>query len=183
MRKSTRIILFLFSLIVSLTALLFIWQILDPSVTRGINLWLIRLAESEMARNISLTVCVVVVMIGIAMMTLSLIGGRLRKSRIRVNETGTIDVGIGAIESIALNSATLANVGVKSAKARVAAGKQNQIRLVMIVELYSDVEIQAQMASLQDRVKKDVERYTGIPVETVEVKVNRIELIGAQIEN
>ena len=99
MRKSTRIILFLFSLIVSLTALLFIWQILDPSVTRGINLWLIRLAESEMARNISLTVCVVVVMIGIAMMTLSLIGGRLRKSRIRVNETGTIDVGIGALRA------------------------------------------------------------------------------------
>ena len=74
-------------------------------------------------------------------------------------------------------------MGVKSAKARVSAGKQGQIRLVMIVELYSDVEIQAQMASLQDRIKKDVERYTGIPVETVEVKVNRVELVGAKIEN
>ena len=139
------------------------------------------ISVNEMARNVALAICVIVVLIGLAMMIFLLVGGRLKKSRIRVNETGTIDIGIGAIESIALNSATLANVGVKSAKARVSAGKQGQIRLVMIVELYSDVEIQAQMASLQDRIKKDVERYTGIPVETVEVKVNRVELVARRL--
>ena len=58
MRKSSRIILFLFSLIVALTAILFIWQISNPSVTQGINAWLYRISVNEMARNF-LAICVI----------------------------------------------------------------------------------------------------------------------------
>ena len=93
------------------------------------------------------------------------------------------DLGIDAIESIALNSAKLAQAGVKTAKARIYPAKNNAIRVSLSVILYSDVEIPAQMAIVQDRIKKDVERYTGIPVASVEVKVTRVELVGAKIEH
>ena len=87
-----------------------------------------------------------------------------------------------AIESIALNSAKSAQVGIKSAKAHVSSGKDESIRIHLVAVLYSNVEVPAMMSKVQDRIKKDLERYTGIPVESVSVKVSRVEPIVAKVE-
>ena len=81
-----------------------------------------------------------------------------------------------------MNSAKAAQAGIKTAKAKVYAGQKEQIAVELNVVLYSDVEIPLQMAKIQDRVKKDVEKYTGIGVEWVKVKVSRVELIGTRVE-
>jgi uncharacterized alkaline shock family protein YloU len=38
------------------------------------------------------------------------------------------------------------------------------------------------MAKVQERIKKDIERYTGITVESVSVKVGRVEPVVAKVE-
>ncbi len=38
------------------------------------------------------------------------------------------------------------------------------------------------MSKVQDKVKKDIERYTGIIVESVFVKVSKVEAIVARVE-
>lgn len=112
----------------------------------------------------------------------AIFGARMRKSRSKSNEIGMIDIGVGALENIALNAAKAAQAGIKTAKARVYAAPEDQITVELSCVLYSDVEIPLQMAKIQDRVKKDVEKYTGIGVYQVKVKVNRVELIGTKVE-
>lgn len=70
----------------------------------------------------------------------------------------------------------------KSARARIRQAKGGALSIQMLVQLYSDVEIPSQMAKIQDRVRKDVERYTGIAIADVNVKVRQVELVGAKIE-
>ncbi len=38
------------------------------------------------------------------------------------------------------------------------------------------------MAKVQDRIKKDIERYTGISVAQVLIKVTRVEPVAARVE-
>lgn len=182
MRNRIRFILFLFSFLVALFTLLLGWQILNPAVGATLLLWVQRLSGNIGTKTAVAIVCALFFLLSIFMMAYALLSERMRKTRVRENETGDVDIGIDAIESIALNSAKLAQAGVKTAKARVYSAKNNAIRIDLSVVLYSDVEIPAQMAIVQDRIKKDVERYTGIPVESVGVKVTRVELIGAKIE-
>ena len=108
--------------------------------------------------------------------------GRLRKTRIRANEIGAIEIGVEAIENIALNSAKIAQSGVKSAKARISPSRGGKLSVRMICQVYSDVEIPMMMARVQERVKKDIEKYTGIEVENVEVRVSRVEAIAPRVE-
>ena len=183
MPKRIRFLLFFFSLIIAVTALLVGWQIINPAMGATLLLWIQRIGENPGSKAAAVVICAVFLIAGILMMTYSLLAGRMRKTRVRENETGDVDIGIDAIESIALNSAKLAQAGVKTAKARVHSAKNGAIRVSLTVVLYSDVEIPAQMSIVQDRIKKDVERYTGIPVATVEIKVTRVELIGAKLEN
>ncbi len=107
---------------------------------------------------------------------------RLRKTRIRETDIGAIDIGVDAIESIALNSAKTAQCGIKSAKARVTTAKGGRIAVTLSAVLYSDVEIPAMMVKVQDRIKKDIERFSGIPVSTVQVRVSRVEPVTARVE-
>ena len=88
-----------------------------------------------------------------------------------------------AIESIALNAAKSAQVGIKSARCHVAPAKNGAIKINISCELYSNVEIPASMAKVQEKVKKDIERYTGIVVETVFVKVAKVEATTARVES
>ena len=86
------------------------------------------------------------------------------------------------IESIALNSARSAQVGIKSAKVRVSSGKNDAIKVALSAVLYSNVEIPASMAKVQEKIKKDIERYTGIVVEAVSVKVSKVEPVVAKVD-
>lgn len=117
-----------------------------------------------------------------AVFVYSIFGARMRKSRSKSTEVGMIDIGVGALENIALNAAKAAQAGIKTAKARVYAAPDEQILIELAVVLYSDVEIPLQMAKIQERVKKDVEKYTGIGVWQVKIKVTRVELIGTRVE-
>lgn len=127
---------------------------------------------------------ILVTTVGIAAWTIShvILSGRLGKTRIRSNELGIVDIGADAIESIALNSAKMAQAGIKSAKARVVSGKNGMIKISLSAVLYSNVEVPAMMNKVQERIKKDIERYTGIQVEDVSVKVTRVEPVVAKVE-
>ena len=81
-----------------------------------------------------------------------------------------------------MNSAKSAQVGIKAARARVLSAKNNAIRVYMSAVLYSNVEVPSTMGKIQERIKKDIERYTGITVASVSIKVSRVEPVVAKVE-
>ena len=107
----------------------------------------------------------------------------MRRARVRESTLGSVDIGVDAIESIALNAAKGSQSGVRSAKARVAPFKGDKLAVTMIVSCYSDVELPTMMSRVQERVKKDIERYTGIEVGEVHVRVSRVDAITARIDH
>ncbi len=133
-------------------------------------------------RVLALAIVILLFVFSVIVFIYAVFGARMRKSRSKTTEVGTIDIGVGALENIALNAAKAAQAGIKTAKARVYAAPDEQITVELSVVLYSDVEIPLQMSKIQDRVKKDVEKYTGIGVREVKVKVTRVDLIGTRVE-
>ncbi len=182
MRRISRIFLVVYSFLIALLSLLLLLQILNTSWAVDYVNFLQNIAGQSLRRTMAVVILLVIFFIAIGTLVFSLFSDRLHKSRISSTEIGDIDIGVEAIESIALNAAKAAQAGIKNAKSRVYQGKGKSINIVMVVQLYSDVEIPVQMAKIQDRVKKDVERYTGIPVSMVKIKVNRVELVGAKVE-
>ena len=122
------------------------------------------------------------VLLNLAALSYAIFGDRFRGKRASTNDFGFIEIGAGAIENIALNSARASQAGIKSAKANVQNLEENKIALALEVILYSDVEIPQQMLKIQERVKKDVEKYTGISVDSVQINVKRVELIGNLVD-
>ena len=112
----------------------------------------------------------------------AILGGRFKARKTATNEIGDIKIGATAIEHVALNAARTAQAGIKTAKASVFNTDNQDIRIELDVVLYSDVEIPQQMRRIQERVKKDVEKYTGFSVAEVVINVKRVELIGAVVE-
>lgn len=108
--------------------------------------------------------------------------GRLGNTRLSSNELGSIEIDVNALENISLNSAKLSEAGIKTAKAKVYANQDKGINVELIVSLYSDIEIPSQMLKIQERIKKDIERFTGIPVTKVIVRVAKVELLGTKVE-
>ncbi len=182
MRKLVRFFLLIFSGLVAIGSLLLFFQVLNPAWGADFVVLLQRISLNPMARFMLSLSLLLLVALSIISITYALMSGRLAKSRIVETEIGEIDIGVEALENIALNSSKAAQAGVKTAKARISQGKDNKLLVILIVVLFSDVEIPTQMAKIQDRVKKDIERYTGIPVGEVQVKVNRVELLGTKVE-
>ncbi len=182
MRRVNRVILILYSFILALLIMFLLLQILNTSWGVDYINFLQNIAGHSVRRTVAVVALVAGFFACVGTLVYALLSSRLHKSRITSNDIGDIDIGVEAIENIALNAAKAAQAGIKNAKSRVYQGKGKSVNIVMAVQLYSDVEIPAQMAKIQDRVKKDVERYTGIPVSQVKVKVNRVELVGAKVE-
>lgn len=107
---------------------------------------------------------------------------RMSKKLVQNTEIGSINIDVFAIEAIALNAAKIAQAGIKSAKAQAKTDKKGDIELILDCVLYSEVDIPSQMVKIQERIKKDIERYTGLTVNNVVVKVNRVEVVGARVE-
>ncbi|MFA5727036.1 MAG: Asp23/Gls24 family envelope stress response protein, partial [Saccharofermentanaceae bacterium] len=61
-------------------------------------------------------------------------------------------------------------------------GKSGSIKVYIYAALYSNVEIPSSMSRVQEKVKKDIERYTGLAVESVVIKVSRVEPIVAKVD-
>ncbi len=182
MNSWVRFLLTLFSLLMAVVFLLTIIVIVSNVALTTMLTMLIDIAQKQPMRTIVMVLSLFGLVLSIVTMVVTILSGRLRKARIQINSIGSIDIGVDAIESIALNAAKASQSGVKSAKAHVAPFKGDAISVSLIVMAYSDVEIPAMMTRVQERVKKDIERYTGIEVGDVKVRVNRVEAIAARVE-
>ncbi len=182
MNRLVRTALIVLSFLLAVLAMLFILILLSNGVLSGFVELLTKVVEQTSARLLSVLLAGLVLGLSLVILVNAILSGRLNRTRIRSNEIGFIDIGVDAIESIALNSARSAQCGIKTAKARVAPFKGDKITIQLITILYSDVEVPAMMAKVQDRIKKDVERYTGIPVAQVQIKVSRVEAVAARVE-
>lgn len=182
MSRFVRFVLVFFSLLVSIIGVILLTVLLDPKVFTSLMQALDSIVSDNVFKWIYVIVIVAIIGLAVWAVSYSILSGRLSRTRIRQTDIGSVDIGVDAIESIALNSAKSAQVGIKSAKAHVSSGKDDAIRVQLITVLYANIEVPAMMSKVQERVKKDIERYTGISVETVSVKVSRVEPVVAKVE-
>lgn len=182
MNKPVRFVLVIYSFLLAILSIMLLYAFIDLEVLNILDLAVSHVIIDPVFKWILLSVLICIIISAIWAVSYSILSGRLSKTRIRQTDIGFVDIGVDAIESIALNSAKSAQVGIKSAKAHVSSGKEDSIRIHLIAVLYSNVEVPAMMSKVQDRIKKDIERYTGISVESVSVKVSRVEPIVAKVE-
>ena len=182
MNRFIRFLLFLYSLILALISMVLLYAVIDDGIFTDILSPLSTIVMNKSTRFISLAVLLVILRSSVYTITYCILSGRLSKTRVRKTDIGVVDIGADAIESIALNSAKSAQVGIKSARVRVSSAKNDAIKVVLNAVLYSNVEIPASMAKVQEKVKKDIERYTGIVVASVTVKVSKVEPIVAKVD-
>ncbi len=172
------ILLFIFSAISLMIATVFISEGLMSAV---ITL-LVRISNQTRSRLIMIIVFLVLFVFALILLVQLILSGRLRKARVTEGNLGIIEIGVDAIESVALNAAQSAQAGVKAAKAHIAPFKNDKLSVRLSVMAFSNVELPAMMARVQERVKKDIERYTGIQVAEVIVKVSRVDTISARVD-
>ncbi|MBP7401875.1 MAG: alkaline shock response membrane anchor protein AmaP [Clostridia bacterium] len=182
MNRLVRVLMIAYSFLMAVLGFLFFIVVLDNNMMVGLTRLLYAVNSRSAVKAAVAVLFLTLFVLGILTLVYSLLSGRMRKSRLRRTDIGTIDIGVDAIESIALNSAKSAQGGIKTAKARVYSSQNEKINVELTAVLYSDVEIPVMMAKVQDRIKKDIERFTGIPVSNVYVKVSRVEPVAARIE-
>jgi uncharacterized alkaline shock family protein YloU len=182
MNQFVRFALIVLSFFLAIFSLVFFLMLVNSDVLNGMVILFTRLADQTSLRLVAILLWLVILTLCVIAMVYGIMSGRLRNTRIRSSDIGNIDIGVDAIESIALNSAKSAQCGIKAAKARVAPAKGDKINVLLSTVLYSDVEVPAMMAKVQDRIKKDIERYTGIAVAKVVVQVSRVEPVAARID-
>lgn len=182
MNTISRIFMFIYSLILSLVSMVLLYAIIDDGIFADLLSPLSTIVTHPVGKIIYACVLILILVSSITTITIAITSGRMSKTRIRNNEMGAVDIGADAIESIALNSAKSAQVGIKSSKVRVTPGKNDSIKVYLTATLYSNVEIPASMVKVQEKIKKDIERYTGIAVDSVTIKVSRVEPIVARVD-
>jgi uncharacterized alkaline shock family protein YloU len=182
MNKPVRFVLVVYSILLALISLLLLYSFADSLILTNLDLVLHNIVIDPVIKWVYFSILLCIIISSVWAVSYSLLSGRLSKTRIRQTDIGFVDIGVDAIESIALNSAKSAQVGIKSAKAHVSSGKDDSIRILLVTVLYSNVEVPAMMSKVQDRIKKDIERYTGINVESVSIKVSRVEPVVAKVE-
>ena len=182
MNQVIRGFIVVYSFLLAVISVIFLYSLIDDTVFGTLFTMLSKIATDPVYKWVYFSVLLCVLLSAIWSVSFVIMSGRLSKTRIRQSEIGSVDIGVDAIESIALNSAKSAQVGIKSAKAFVSSAKDDSIKVYLSAVLYSNVEIPAMMAKVQDRIKKDIERYTGISVESVSIKVSRVEHIVAKVE-
>lgn len=182
MRRTSRLLLAAVSILAVLPQIAYLLILLDRGKIAERFAAFLETPPAGMKQVLLVALTLLLILACLASFAYSILGARMRKTRSKSTDVGMIDIGVNALENIALNAAKAAQAGIKTAKARVYAAKNDEISIELSVVLYSDVEIPLQMAKIQERVKKDVEKYTGIGVCDVRVKVTRVELIGARVE-
>ena len=178
-----RFLMFIYSVFIAILSVVLLYALIDRDIFADILSPLSSVVTGPISKYIYFTVILLFFISSIVSISNSVTYGRLNRTRLRQTDIGSVDIGADAIESIALNAAKSAQVGIKSARCRVAPAKNGAIKINISCELYSNVEIPASMAKVQEKVKKDIERYTGIVVETVLVKVAKVEATTAKVES
>ena len=182
MNQIVRFVLIVYSSLLAVLSLLLLYALADDGIFADLLSPLASIITDPIKKYVYLAVLLVLLVSCVIMVTYCVLSGRLSRTRIRQNEIGVVEMGVDAIESIALNSAKSAQVGIKTARARVSSAKNDAIKVHLTAVLYSNVEVPAMMAKVQERIKKDIERYTGITVADVSVKVSRVEPVVAKVD-
>ncbi|HHU53276.1 MAG TPA: Asp23/Gls24 family envelope stress response protein [Clostridiaceae bacterium] len=182
MGRFVRIVNIILYFFLSLMSLLGIAILLSEELMSGAITLLVRIVSKPRSKIIFVIIFCILFIGAITSLVNNILSGRLRRARVTESQMGSIDIGIDAIESVALNAAQSAQAGVKAAKAHIAPFKGDRLSVRLSVMAYSNVELPAMMARVQERVKKDVERYTGIEVAEVIIRVSRVDTIAARIE-
>lgn len=182
MNRLIRFALIFYAFALSVLSVISLIVLINRNMLEAIYFVLYDFISSNNIRWIALAFASFLFVFSLAILIYGLQSGRLHKTRVRNNEIGSIDIGVEAIENIILNTAKTAQCGIKTAKARVFSARDGKIKAELSAVIYSDVEIPAMMAKVQDKIKKDIERYTGISVSKVIVKVSRVENISAKVE-
>ena len=183
MNRFIRILMFIYSVLIAIISVILLYALVDDRIFAELLLPLQSIARGPVSRYVYLAVLFLFFITSVISITNQISLGRINRTRLRKTDIGSVDIGPDAIESIALNSAKSAQVGIKSAKCHVAPGKNGAIKLSITCVLYSNVEIPSSMTKVQEKVKKDIERYTGIIVDEVFVKVSRVEAATAKVES
>lgn len=178
-----RVLMFIYSVIIGIFSFVLIYGMFDEDIFSKIISPLPAVISGPVSKYVYFAVLALLFVTAIISISNSITYGTLNRTRLRKTEIGTVDIGAGAIESIALNAAKSAQVGIKSARCHVAPAKNGAIKINLSCELYSNVEIPASMSKVQEKVKKDIERYTGVIVESVFVKVAKVEATTAKVES
>lgn len=182
MQKRTRFIIIFESLILFLAALFFFFVLLFPRFkTAFINFYL-KIQASEQSRIFPLIFLIVLMLIALSAALFAIFNRHYRRSRLLANKLGFIDVSKSALEAIALNAVKAAQSGVKSAKANIEADKDRSLDVELFLRAYADVELPAMMSRVQERVQKDLQRYTGLNIVRVNVQVVQVEEISTRVE-
>lgn len=182
MSRYTRAVVVIFSFLLANFAMLTTMMFISDYMMNAMIALFMRIQKIPVWRSVILIFSALMFVAAMSALVVAVMSGRLRRARVRNNSLGTVDVGVDAIESIALNAAKSSQSGVKSAKARVAPTKGDKLSVRLSVDAYSDVELPAMMSRVQERVKKDIERYTGIEVAEVIVKVSKVDASATRFE-
>ncbi|HHW93180.1 MAG TPA: alkaline shock response membrane anchor protein AmaP [Clostridiaceae bacterium] len=182
MNRWVRFILIVFSLTLAVVFLVTVLMMASKDILSGIVSMIVNIAQRQSNRTVALVIGLLGFLIATFTLIVAVMSGRLRKTRIRSNEIGHIEIGVEAIENIALNAAKISQSGVKMAKAHVSPSKGGALSIKLVVQAFPDVEIPMMMARVQERVKKDIEKYTGIEVGDVQIRVSKVEAISPRVE-
>ncbi|MBQ4637975.1 MAG: alkaline shock response membrane anchor protein AmaP [Clostridia bacterium] len=89
---------------------------------------------------------------------------------VKVSEIGSVDITIGALDSLVLKSAR-AIPAVKDCKAFIVPADDGAVNISLTVSLMPEANIPEVTAKLQEEVKKFVESHTGVNVREIQVVV------------
>ncbi|HUM24447.1 MAG TPA: alkaline shock response membrane anchor protein AmaP [Saccharofermentans sp.] len=177
-----KVLMFIYSVLIALLSIILVYAFIDDGIFADLLSPLSSIVTNPSTKYYYLIILLLLLTASIWSITYCITSGNLTKTRVRQSEIGTVDNGADALESIALNSAKTAQVGIKNARVRVSLGKSGSIKVYIYAALYSNVEIPSSMSRVQEKVKKDIERYTGLAVESVVIKVSRVEPIVAKVD-
>lgn len=177
-----RFFLFVYSIFLSLLTFILLFAVIDDGIFADLLSPLSNMVTNPVTRYAYVAVLCLVLISCVASIVCVISAGRAYRTKLRKTDIGSVDIGADALESIARNAAMSAQAGIKSVKARVTSGKNGSINVGISATLYSNVEIPSSMSKVQERIKKDIERYTGIIVEEVKVKVKQVEPAAARVE-
>lgn len=177
-----RFLLFVYSVFLALLSIILLFAVIDDGIFADLLSPLSSIVTNPVTRYVYVIVLIVVLISCILGIFGVISIGRVYRTKLRKTDIGSVDIGADALESIAKNSAMSAQAGIKTVKARVTSAKNGSINVGINAVLYSNVEIPSSMSKVQERVKKDIERYTGIIVEEVKVRVTRVEPTAARVE-
>lgn len=177
-----RFFLFVYSIFLSLLTFILLFAVIDDGIFADLLSPLSNMVTNPVTRYVYVAVLCLVLISCVASIVCVISAGRAYRTKLRKTDIGSVDIGADALESIARNAAMSAQAGIKSVKARVTSGKNGSINIGISAALYSNVEIPSSMSKVQERIKKDIERYTGIIVEEVTVKVKQVEPAAARVE-